>query len=38
VKAVTRRIFRIIAISTLEERQKWLTQVSEIVTEAFPKA
>jgi putative NADPH-quinone reductase len=38
VQDVTRHIFRIIVTSTLEERQTWLAEVAEAVTNAFPKS
>ena len=38
VKDVYRHIFRIIVTSTLEQRQAWLAEVTEVVKEAFPKS
>lgn len=36
VNDVTRRMYRIVCTSTEEERSQWLSEVAEIVTDAFP--
>ena len=38
VRDVTRRMFRIVCTSTLEERRAWLDEVADIVAAAFPAA